>query len=234
MDTSSWSACACPSSGPRRTSLSRQDQWFWPCSIQSYQVCLLLLQACFICTRQPSRWMEKKKKVFFNRVKRCFLSGGAPSLTPSTTRVLQESCFCCCASLPSCTAGSTSSPSCCGSLTGCFIRCVSWLPACHYITVHEWPPRIDPPWWTFSGLFSRWPISLSLSRSLTHSHTQTYTHESLWNHLACHYMYFLATFVNVLKESGRWFVLFLFPKNITKHEANRNSEALLTSSVTYF
>lgn len=66
MDTSSWSACACPSSGPRQTSLSRQDQWFWPCSIRSYQVCHLLLQACFICTRQQSRWMGNG---VFNRVK---------------------------------------------------------------------------------------------------------------------------------------------------------------------
>lgn len=144
MDTSSWSACACPSSGPRQTSLSRQDQWFWPCSIPSYQVCHLLLQTCFICTRQQSRWMENG---VFNRVKtslRLSRRRGAPSLTLSM-RVLQESCFFCCVSLPSCIAGSTSSPSCCGSLTGCFIRCVAWLAACHYITVHEWPPRIDPP-----------------------------------------------------------------------------------------
>lgn len=38
MATSSWSACACPSSGPRQTSHSRQDQWFWLCLTQSYQV----------------------------------------------------------------------------------------------------------------------------------------------------------------------------------------------------
>lgn len=38
MATSSWSACACPSSGPRQTSRSLKDQWFWPCLIQSYQV----------------------------------------------------------------------------------------------------------------------------------------------------------------------------------------------------
>lgn len=38
MATSSWSACACPSSDPRQTSRLLPDQWFWPCLIQSCQV----------------------------------------------------------------------------------------------------------------------------------------------------------------------------------------------------
>lgn len=38
MATSSWSACACPSSDLRQTSRLLPDQWFWPCLIQSCQV----------------------------------------------------------------------------------------------------------------------------------------------------------------------------------------------------
>lgn len=46
MPTSSWSACACPSSDPRQTSRSLNGQWFWPCLIQYYQVFPVFCTPC--------------------------------------------------------------------------------------------------------------------------------------------------------------------------------------------
>lgn len=137
MATLSWSACVCPSSGPKQTSPSLQDQWFWPCLIQSYQVFTRQTLHALVCASPYLFYLHESTVLLdrnggFNRVMtstRLFGSHGAPS-SALCMRLLQESCFFCCVSLPSCIAGSTSSLSCCSLLTGCFIRCVVWLAAC--------------------------------------------------------------------------------------------------------
>lgn len=140
MPTSSWSACACPSSGPRQTSPSLNGQWFWPCLIQYYQVFPVFCTPCmgFYEAASSAVWVKRKQVSVFSSV-------WSSHCSPLLTRVLQESCSCCCVSLPSCIAGSTSLPSCCNSPTGCFIRCVVWPSThCHSSLVATyWSPLMD-------------------------------------------------------------------------------------------